>query len=355
MQTIIRKVYLSIMVSILCMITLVTSTFAWIGFLNFSNFEKFEINLNGSELEEYGIEISLTGEDGTFGSSVNAIDLRKAILKNWGYTEEFLDSKSNDDILELFRDLNMAQCSVIPNDDKSFPDFVDMSNQITKCYFKFDIYISAFQAFDTGDDAEYYLDAYLRGDLLEGTKDTRSLVNKFTYPSDFINSASNAIPAGAVIHKNITVDSSSACRVAIQKYNVVDKYCPQQYDENSVIQEYIIYQGGSSMPTYDPVTGVYSFGGIMEDKYNLALYDYNTKYPQIAKTIPTELFTRGDMEYTPNVKIIDSSKPEEKIGINQMMKMTIYFWFEGWDADCFEVIDRNPVTLNLNFSTDNKD
>ncbi len=354
MQTMIRKVYLSIMVSILCMITLVTATFAWIGFLDFSNFEKFEINLNGSELEEYGIEISLTGKDGTFGSSVNSIELKKAILKNWGYSEDILSSKSDEEILSLYRNLNLDQCSVIPNADKSFPDFVDISNQITKNYFKFDLYVSAARTFDSGDVSEYYLDAYLKGNLLEGTKATRSMVNKYTYPSDFINSAPNAILANTEIHKNVTVDSSSACRVAIQKYSVVDKYHPEQYDLNSNINELIIYQGGSSMPTYDSDSKVYSFGGIMEDKYNLALYDYNMKYPEKAKTVPSQLLTRGDKEYKANDQIINSSKPEEKIGINQMMKMTIYFWFEGWDADCFEVIDCNPVTLNLNFSTNDK-
>ena len=33
------------------------------------------------------------------------------------------------------------------------------------------------------------------------------------------------------------------------------------------------------------------------------------------------------------------------------MKITVDFWFEGWDADCFEIINRSPVTLNLVFST----
>ena len=352
MQNIIRKVYLSIMISILCMITLVTATFAWVGFLDNSSFEKFEIYLNGSELEEYGIEISLTGETGTFGSSVDMHELKTIILKNTGLKN--VDYMSSKDVEDTFNKMTLDQCTVIPNSDKSFPEFRDADNKVTKKYFKFDIYLSPFRAFEdentTGN--EYLLNAYLKGDLLQGTKDKKNLINKFTYPSYFINNVNNALKGNDEVFKNVTVDSSSACRVAIQKYEIVDKYRVEAYNGSSTVQDLIIFQGGTAMPTYDKITGVYSFGGIMNDDCNLALYDYNMKYPNDRKRVPSELFSRGDIEYTPNYQIIDSSM--EKIGINQMMKMTIYFWFEGWDADCFNVIDRKPVTLNLNFSTNNK-
>ena len=38
--------------------------------------------------------------------------------------------------------------------------------------------------------------------------------------------------------------------------------------------------------------------------------------------------------------------PKKKI------KVTVYFWFEGWDADCFEIIDAVMVRLNLEFASD---
>lgn len=360
MQNIIRKVYLSIMVSILCMITLVTVTFAWVGFLDFSSFEQFQINLNSSELEEYGIEISLTGEDGSFGSSVDTIELKRNILINQGYSASDLPLDTAEQrarIENLFKNINLVQCSAIPQNN-TFSDFKDISNETTRAYFKFDLYISAYHAFESGEESEFYLDTYLTGNLLEGTKETKNLINEYTYPSDFVNTASNGITANTKIKNNITIDSSSACRVAIQKYGVATKYDLSYYDTNSDATDLIIYQGGTAMPTYNPDTGVYSFGGIMEDKYNLALYDYNKKYPTRAKTVPSDLLSRKDIEFNPNGgnQIIDSSKPEEKIGVNQMMKMTIYFWFEGWDADCFDIIDRKPVTLNLNFSiNDTKD
>lgn len=349
MQSIVRKVYLSVMISVLCMITLVTATFAWVGFFDFSNFEKFEINLNSSELEEYGIEISLTGEDGTFGSSVDEVELKKQILINMGYSGVDLTTKDN--INDLFSNVALSQCSVLPNEDKSFPDFVDYNNRVTKKYFKFDIYLSVSRAFESEDTSEYLMNAYLKGELLEGTTETRNLVNEYIYPSDFINNISNGIQPETKIKNNVTVDSSSACRLAIQKYNVVDKYHPEMYNTDSIINDLIIFQGGTSMPTYDSNSGIYSFGGILKNDYNLALCDHNTKFPDDIKSVPEKLFSRGDIEYRPNYQIINSSKTEEKIGVNQMMKLTICFWFEGWDADCFDVIDSKPVTINLILST----
>ena len=38
-----------------------------------------------------------------------------------------------------------------------------------------------------------------------------------------------------------------------------------------------------------------------------------------------------------------------------MMKMTIYFWFEGWDADCFKAVGGSPVTLNIELSISNEE
>lgn len=352
MQSLVRKVYLSIMVTMLCLITLVTVTYAWVGFLSVSSFERFDINLEAQQLQEYGIEISLTGEDGTFGSSVDTIELKRVILKNIGYNN--VDSMENNAVENAFNNLNLDQCSVRPNEDKTFPAFVNLEGKNTTKYFKFDLYLSAihFYSEDSGiDPSTYLLNAYLKDNLLEGTVDTRNLINDFTYPSDFINPALvNGIPAGTKINGRVSVDSASAVRVAIQKYNVVEKFKPEQYEEEEKVNDLIIYQGGTQYPTYDSVKNVYSFGGIMEDDENLALYDYNTKFNE-SKKVPDWALNRGDKEYHENDQLISSTNELEKIGVNQMIKMTIYFWFEGWDSDCFDIIDRNPVTLNLVFGT----
>ena len=41
-----------------------------------------------------------------------------------------------------------------------------------------------------------------------------------------------------------------------------------------------------------------------------------------------------------------------KNGTQTKMKITVYFWFEGWDADCISAIDQKSVSLNLKFTSD---
>ena len=41
----------------------------------------FDIDIKLSNLEEYGLEISLTGEEGTFSDTISSEEIKKAILK----------------------------------------------------------------------------------------------------------------------------------------------------------------------------------------------------------------------------------------------------------------------------------
>ena len=42
-------------------------------------------------------------------------------------------------------------------------------------------------------------------------------------------------------------------------------------------------------------------------------------------------------------------------GVQTKMKISVYLWFEGWDADCLKAIVRRPVTLNLTFTSGTDD
>lgn len=347
MQTVIRKVYLSIMVFILCMITLVTVTFAWVGFLSTSSFDTFEVNIQSSNLKEYGIEISLDGKN--FTTEIETIDIEKQILLNCGYTEEQLTTKINVD--RYFKKLVLEQCTTKPNyDNNTLSDFTNFKGAVTNKLFKFDIYFSGYKVYETESISDFKIDVFLQGDVLEGTIGTYQLFNDFTYPSDFINPIGN-VHANHKISK-MTVDSSTACRVAFQKYEVVEKYKPELYTSDSEITDLIIYQGGQQYPNYDE-NGVYNFGGILDTNYNLALAEHNNYFNENL-TVPAWALERAsrELEIKPeNSRIIDSSIPKEQVGIDQMMKVTVYFWFEGWDSDCYFAIDRKDVTLNLNFSS----
>ena len=380
-----KKLYISVLTSILVLLTTVATTFAWVGVFANSTFESFDIDIKLSNLEEYGLEISLTGEEGTFSDTISSEEIKKAILKNWGYD----DSIIQDDTYEaLFNSLNMDQCTTVPyiSDDKiiRLGNFKDMEGNFTKKYFKFDIYISATRFYEKGTTSDFKLDVFLNQGLITGNVRNKLLTNPFIYPNDYIsplfeNSYPNFITpiSGSTKISNASVDSKSVCRVAFEKFPVVDKYHPENYFD-ILPQRTIIYTGDSyDYPTYNCNEDIYEFGGILPDELNLSIGYYNSTEWWYAhsgiKTISISdphadvygadvYSTRGVGKKTSDIilssstnHLIDSSKSEEQISINQMMKMTVSFWIEGWDADCFNAIGNSPVTLAISMSITNED
>ena len=61
MKKYVKKVYLSIMLVVFSLLTMVATTYAWVGLLTSSTFDEFTINLQSNDSEEaseYGIELS---------------------------------------------------------------------------------------------------------------------------------------------------------------------------------------------------------------------------------------------------------------------------------------------------------
>jgi len=349
-QAAVKKVYMSILVSVLVLLTCVATTYAWVGIISNSTFEEFALNVNVSNLKEYGIEISLDGIN--FGTEINSVDLKKQILLNYGYSEEQLSSEETIDY--AFSRFSLEACTNNPDFvNHKMSNFTTLDGGSTRKYFKFDIYVSAYKVYETGSVTDFKLDTFLRGDILSGTVSAYTLFNEFTYPSNVI---SDTIRPNQVI-SSTKVNSESATRLAIEKYEVVEKYKPESYTESSRATDLIIYQGGTQNPSYDDTTGIYSFGGVLDNDTNVALYDYNLFY-QENYTVPSWAIERGEKELEineGNSQIIDSDLESEQVGINDMMKLTFYFWFEGWDSDCFSVVNQKPVSINLNFSTSYRD
>ena len=128
------------MVSMLLLITFGAITFAWIGIATYSRIENFDISLESQILEDYGLEISLTGEDGTFTSSVNQTELKKQILINYynNPTEtQKINTYSNSKIISEFNSLVLDQATIeynstknwFYNDDKTDFSFLAMNDK----------------------------------------------------------------------------------------------------------------------------------------------------------------------------------------------------------------------------------
>ena len=356
-----KKLYISILTSILVLLTTVATTFAWVGVFANSTFEKFDVNIKISNLIEYGLEISLTGEEGTFSDSIDSLSIKKAILVNWGYNQALLDSAST--VENLFSRLEMEQCTTLPT----------LSEEKIQKLGKF---------YDSGNATDFKLDVYLNPNVMTGREKQRDLFNSFSYPSTFINpydemiqngtltlpSGVRTVKAGERIY-SAKLDSSTATRVAFEKYKVVDKYDVSAYSSADQPMSTIIYHKGYEYPVYYENQNMYNFGAILPDEINLATAYFNSSESRYLTdnfktiSIPNDLYNiRGVESNTKDISIsretnhiINSSNPNETIGMNQMIKLTVSFWFEGWDADCFKAIAASPVSLNIVLSASNED
>ena len=105
-----KKLYISVLTSILVLLTTVATTFAWVGVFANSTFESFDIDIRASKLDEYSLEISSDGVN--FSDSISFDSLKKQILMNWGYTEEQLYS---DDKINLYYYINAIVSNYLTN------------------------------------------------------------------------------------------------------------------------------------------------------------------------------------------------------------------------------------------------
>ena len=89
-----RRVYMSILLVVLSLFTAVATTFAWVGITTNTTFDKVTINLKENEDDnnsEYGIQLSLSGKEGTFYDEIPADDIKRQILYNMGYDDYYIN------------------------------------------------------------------------------------------------------------------------------------------------------------------------------------------------------------------------------------------------------------------------
>ena len=240
--------------------------------------------------------------------------------------------------------------------DDIVPGFVYEYNAIeteaaSRAYFEFDLYLT-FDYVGDGVVNAYFLNKkhsiYLANieEMIVSTNQTATLSRVFEFENYF---------PGISFEHNVTVNAASATRLALSKYDVVDRGDVAAYDGVKP-SNLTIYQGGTSTPTVDE-DGVYSFGGLMPEGDNLAFVEYNNIHnPEISTSLLDEFINnRGEEiafgEATDRWVVIQ----EDGLTVNKMIKFKVCMWIEGFDADCFHVIGDSSVSLNLTFSSSSED
>ena len=165
--------------------------------------------------------------------------------------------------------------------------------------------------------------------------------------------------------ESFKIDSANATRFALSIFEPID--INKDYVGSESPLKTIIYQGGTQNPyIYDDV---FSLGGNLPEDYNTALREllivrpnYKTDFAGGSNYFDdlTNAINRGktDLElieensklWTKAQNIDNEPYLGVHNGVQTKQKITVYFWFEGWDADCVVGINEKPVTMNLTFT-----
>ncbi len=358
-----KKIIFSVSLLGISLLTMVATTFAWVGITSNSVFDEFSINLKtDNDTGNYGVQLSLSGVDGSFSDSIDGIEVRRQIMKNSGnYDNNALDIASDDKINVWFSQYEMGQCT--PCKSSAYPNLFSYNNvqlfedvlaeKKTKAFMYFDVYAAIYVAKSTGSSSESTapIQLFLRDSILSSDEIGEWKVrNPYTYPTTPITIGGvsyNSPLAGWNIQNVVKVNPASAARVCIQKFAPIDMYT----GTTSTPVDYTIYKYDGDLPSYDNATGVYSFGGIIPAEHNMAQQQYMLARPgSVFPTVPDWQINRGDTIYEDRENIGRIVDTFDGLTVGKKIKFRVYFWFEGWDADCFEVIDRKNVKINLSFS-----
>jgi hypothetical protein len=388
-----RKVYMSIFTTMFILITCVATTFAWVGMFTTSTLGSFDLNLKVVDIDaDYFLTISNTGNIGSFGEALESSSVKREILKNMGHsTVDLVDDEGVDSYFNLFAIMEPVTT------DKDLTNFYSLTNLKQKKpflisdnrFFKFDLYLSidtteGISSLTTEElnaleiNANVFFDNIT--DALSGTISSGSLVNSEIISTIPSNSDYDVLKS--INPYKLSVNTMNATRVAFQTFDPIP--IDSSYTGLETPNNTIIYQGGKQLPNVN--NNVYDLGGILPEEYNLALKEINTIYninmdldtlyvdsnndgqisndekngytgakERYEQSTDLEMLETNNKIWQSPTTISGTNYLGVQNGVQTKMKITVYFWYEGFDADCLRLIDFRPTSLNIVLATDKND
>ena len=373
MRGVSKKMFISILTSVIVFVTMVATTFAWVGIFTYANTENFKLNLKTTQLDSnYYLVISSSGQRGTYSDEIPVEELQRQVLSNWGVDDSILTSSTTvSRYFDMKNNLNPCTTNIKENKLDNFKKInLDLSNRFelidtTKDYIKFDIYLSVntkegITSETTGIQSNVYIDEIEK--VLSGSVKEYSFYNGNPFLELPSNSRSDVLKSIPTAFK---LDNSNAARFALEIYHPIS--IDEEYVDYEKIYKTIIYQGGTNEPSYNNSNDIYNLGGNLPEDYNAALIELlnirpgykayeGTSARILYENSLQKAIERNDLELIEeNKQIWYNDNPFDYLGcmdgVQTKMKISIYLWFEGWDADCLRAIDYTSTSLNLKFTS----
>lgn len=320
MHKIKRKLLLSVFMLAVTIVTLTSTTFAWFARNQEAWTDEFEMDIETTE----GLWISTDGIN--FSQDIGIEELKQAILNKTGveyssisYDGVSLKHNANQKIeIDSLGNVSFEKDSLeaISNSDYYNHILIDAD---TKDYIAFDLYL---KVVTTGNTFPRYRLKLNENSYIKGNATTITLGNKLT-------TKDKEYQSGEVI----TVNPQDAMRLGIS-YIENDKYKMNVYEPNLGL-------GSSAVEEKEG------------DDYNK---DLNAMFTYYNNTHPLSKFTSAATNGEGFSTLTDFAVGEygyfEYSNTNEnynIIKVSVFVWLEGWDADYFIGVPSSKIQVKLGF------
>ena len=251
MHRVTRKIYLSILTTVLVFLTTFATTYAWVGILTYSSTGDVDLNLQTDKSNlNYFLTISSSGKKGTFGEGIALKDIQIQIMENMGMNLSNFNVDNSDAVDKLFNDkVSLLPVTAKTNDRGDITDFEELVisrdvgtiTQATNKYYKFDLYLST-DAKSGITDSTIIKSSVGMVDLdnvLVGTTSTYNFINGNPLLNRIKNPSYNdsKYPLLTNIEEPFTINSANSARVALEVYKPIN--IENEYTSETPYKTYI--------------------------------------------------------------------------------------------------------------------
>ena len=312
MEYFLKKVWMSVILSIIVLVATVTSTYAWYAMNRTNNIDEFSFNING------GASLKISTDGVHFYDNLSDLYVKKAVLNKRGIDTSGLDEKHVNNLFSIYLK------PVTPKDYTNLSlGFEEIDGAVINSYeyISFDFYLAT--------------NTLVSSDMKMSVNFTDNITfatNNSSIDKTMIDLNNEYFPFNKEsMSSSIKINARNAMRMGIESYDVTDI---GGTSTNSVTT---IYDFGGNKPNIKDE--VYNFGGI-NVPYNMALDVYNR---MTGKELSIPPNNRNDVLFNQNQIILSN----EGFTSGKMKKFTAYLWLEGWDADCVTELSGSKFTFGL--------
>ena len=346
------KLLLSIFATACASVSLVASTFAYVLINNKVIVPDFDFNIKGQE----GLEISLDNKNWSKDLLANSIK-----EKIFNENKDYYDSNnihSFDEIKFSCASIDMENGEILLDSNNQikfhYDEVIGEKNQLNiteyhhtntpahanedKGYIKFDLYLKSKSTYQVKKDFKLY--------MTDDTSVTASRVDEVKIGNRLSTLTNDYLPGD-----KINVDISNAIRLGVYNVDEDDNLAFTNYNNFVIYEKVNEYDlGGVALESHRGLNDRYD-----PDKNAMFTYynNYFVKYPFLTGAEDGKAFDTLNKEELLATSFGDFKFKEAKNDYN-VIKLEIYIWLEGWDADYFVGIP-NDTTIRVDLGFEIKE